>query len=61
MPPSERHDQGCSARYTAIVCTISGNTATGVSRLPKILEPLRNSPSPQWSAMKLLNASSPLQ
>eukprot|EP00966_Prymnesium_polylepis_P298502 6897988-Prymnesium_polylepis.1 len=31
---------------TATACTISGNAATGVSRFPKILEPLRNSPSP---------------
>jgi hypothetical protein len=34
---------------TVTTCTISGNTAGAVSRFPKILEPLRNSPSPQWS------------
>eukprot|EP00966_Prymnesium_polylepis_P018019 415957-Prymnesium_polylepis.2 len=29
-----------------ITCTISGNEATYVSRVPQLLEPLRNSPSP---------------
>jgi hypothetical protein len=37
-----------SSTVTATACTISGNTATGVSRFPKILEALRNSPSPHW-------------
>jgi hypothetical protein len=42
-------------------CIISRNTASGVSCISNLLEPLRNSPSPQWSVMKLLNSSSPLQ
>jgi hypothetical protein len=50
-----------SSTVTATTSTISGNTAGPVSRFPKILEPLRNSPWPQWSAMKLPNALSPLQ
>jgi hypothetical protein len=52
---------GGSSTVTVTTCIISGNTATWASRFPKIIEPLRNSPSPQWSVMKLLNASSPLQ
>jgi hypothetical protein len=38
-----------SSTVTVTTCTISGNSATAVNRFPKILEPLRNSPSPQWS------------
>ena len=44
---------------TVTTCTISGNTAGTVSRFLKILEPLRNSPSPRWSVVKPLNSSSP--
>ena len=33
---------------TVISCTIRNNTADAVSRFPKILELLRNGPSPQW-------------
>ena len=40
-------------------CTIRDNTATGVSRFAN--EPLRNSPSPQWSLVKPLISSSRLQ
>jgi hypothetical protein len=37
-----------SSTVTVTTCTISGNTANYVSHFPKNLEPLCNSPSPQW-------------